>query len=122
MTKKENALEMAEAQGRTAPTQFAHGDLFPDTLPPKPLPIFPEPNSVKESALMALAAGPIRQSGFGRSWRLAAYIRFLRDDGWAIVSREVAENGRTIAEYTLDFQDDATRQAASRYRGREVAA
>ena len=97
-------------------------DLFPDTLPPRPLPIFPEPNSVKESALLALVAGPIRQSGFQHSWRLAAYVRFLKDDGWAIISREVAENGRTVAEYTLDLQDDATREAAARYRVRKGSA
>ena len=97
-------------------------DLFPDTLPPRPLPVFPEPNSVKESALLALGAGPIRQSGFQHSWRLAAYVRFLKDDGWEIVSREVAENGRTVAEYTLDLQDDATREAAARYRVRKGGA
>jgi hypothetical protein len=97
-------------------------DLFPDTLPPRPLPIFPEPNSVKESALLALVAGAIRQSGFVRSWRLAAYVRFLKDDGWEIVSREVAENGRTVAEYALDLQDDATREAAVRYRVRKGGA
>lgn len=97
-------------------------DLFPDTLPPRPLPIFPEPNSVKESALLALVAGPIRQSGFQHSWRLAAYVRFLKDDGWEIVSREVAENGRTVAEYTLDLQDGATREAAARYRVRKGSA
>ena len=97
-------------------------DLFPDTLPPRPLPIVPEPNSVKESALLALVAGPIRQSGFQHSWRLAAYVRFLKDDGWEIVSREVAENGRTVAEYTLDLQDDATREAAARYRVRKGSA
>ena len=97
-------------------------DLFPDTLPPRPLPVFPEPNSVKESALLALVAGPIRQSGFQHSWRLAAYVRFLKDDGWEIVSREVAENGRTVAEYTLDLHDDATREAAARYRVRKGGA
>ena len=97
-------------------------DLFPDTLLPRPVPVFPEPNSVKESALRALATGPIRQSGFQRSWRLAAYVRFLKDDGWEIVSREVAENGRTVAEYTLDLQDDATREAAARYRVRKGSA
>ena len=97
-------------------------DLFPDTLPPRPLPIFPEPNSVKESALLALVAGPIRQSGFQHSWRLAAYVRFLKDDGWEIVSREVAESGRVVAEYVLDLQDAATASAAARFRGQRGAA
>lgn len=97
-------------------------DLFPDTLPPRPLPIFPELGSVKEAALLALVAGPIRQSGFAQSWRLAAYVRFLKDDGWSIISREVAENSRTVAEYTLDLQDDATREAAARYRRRKGGA
>lgn len=97
-------------------------DLFPDTLPPRPLPIFPELGSVKEAALLALVTGPIRQSGFHRSWRLAAYVRFLKDDGWAIRSREVAENGRVVAEYVLDLQDAATASAAARFRTRRVAA
>ena len=97
-------------------------DLFPDTLPPQPLPIFPEIGSVKEAALLALVAGPIRQSGFTHSWRLAAYIRFLKDDGWSVISREVAENGRTVAEYTLNLQDDATREATARYRRRKGGA
>lgn len=97
-------------------------DLFPDTLPTRPLPIFPEIGCVKEAALLALVVGPIRQSGFTHSWRLAAYVRFLKDDGWSVISREVAENGRTVAEYTLDLQDDATREAAARYRRRKGSA
>lgn len=91
-------------------------DLFPATLPQQPLPVFPKPNSVKESALMALIAGPARQSIFTRSWRLAAYVGFLKDDGWQITSRDVSENGRTVSEYLLDLQDEPTRAAASKYR------
>lgn len=86
-------------------------------------PVFPKPNSIRESALLALITGPIRQSGFKPSWRLAAYVRFLRDDGWAIISREVVENGRTVAEYLLDLQDGPTRAAAALYRkGRRCTA
>ncbi|MBP8276635.1 MAG: hypothetical protein KAX55_07080 [Propionivibrio sp.] len=85
-------------------------------------PVFPQPNSIREAALRALVTGPIRQSGFQHSWRLAAYVRFLKDDGWEIISREVAENGRTVAEYTLDLHDDATREAAARYRVRKGGA
>ncbi len=85
-------------------------------------PVFPQPNRIREAALRASVTGPIRQSGFQRSWRLAAYVRFLKDDGWAIISREVAENGRTVAEYTLDLHDDATREAAARYRVRKGGA
>ena len=85
-------------------------------------PVFPQPNRIREAALRALVTGPVRQSGFAQSWRLAAYVRFLKDDGWEIVSREVAENGRTVAEYTLDLQDDATREAAARYRVRKGGA
>ncbi len=91
-------------------------DLFPDTLPGVFLPTFPTPGSVREAALLALVAGSIRQSGFARSWRLAAYVRFLRDDGWAIRRQDVAEGGRIVAEYALDLQDAPTRTAASRYR------
>ncbi|HRM70897.1 MAG TPA: hypothetical protein PLO71_15840 [Thauera phenylacetica] len=91
-------------------------DLFPSSLPGRLAPIFPAPNSVKESALLALIAGPIRQSGFQRSWRLAAYIRFLKDDGWSITSREVSEGGRIVSEYLLDLQDEPTREAVAKYR------
>jgi hypothetical protein len=85
-------------------------------------PVFPQPNSIREAALRALVTGPIRQSGFQRSWRLAAYVRFLKDDGWAIRSREVAESGRVVAEYVLDLQDAATASAAARFRGQGSAA
>ena len=85
-------------------------------------PVFPQPNSIREAALRALVTGPIRQSGFPRSWRLAAYVRFLKDDGWAIRSREVAESGRVVAEYVLDLQDAATASAAARFRGQGSAA
>lgn len=97
-------------------------DLFPDTIPPRQLPTFPDPNSVKERALLALVAGPVRQSGFQHSWRLAAYIKFLKDDGWSVISRDVTESCRTVSEYTLDLQDDATREAAARYRRRKGGA
>lgn len=89
---------------------------------PASSPVFPKANSIREAALRALVSGPIRQSGFQRSWRLAAYVRFLKDDGWAIRSREVAENGRVVAEYVLDWQDAATASAAVRFRAQGVAA
>lgn len=97
-------------------------DLFPDTLPPRQLPIFPDPGSIKEAALLALVAGPTRQSGFKHSWRLAAYVGFLKNDGWAILSREVSELGRIVAEYTLDYADKPTRDAAALYRSRKGVA
>lgn len=96
-------------------------ELFPDTLPPRRLPTFPDPGCIKEAALLALVAGPIRQSAFQHSWRLAAYIRFLKDDGWSILSREVSELGRLVAEYTLDLGDKPTRTAAALYRSRKAA-
>ena len=85
-------------------------------------PVFPQPNSIREAALRALVTGPVRQSGFAQSWRLAAYVRFLKDDGWAIQSREVAESGRVVAEYVLDLQDAATASAAARFRAQWGAA
>lgn len=92
-------------------------DLFPETLPRMPAPIFPEAGTIKEGALLALRDGWIRQSQFLLSWRLAAYVRFLRDDGWAIRRQDVAEGGRIVAEYKLDLQDEPTRVAAAKYRG-----
>ncbi len=113
---RQTAAESAQGPRRhpTAP------DLFPDTLPPRPLPIFPAGGSIRESALLALLAGPIRQSGFRPSWRLAAYVGFLRDDGWSIISRDVIEDGRTVAEYTLDLGDEPTRAAVAMYRRRQA--
>ena len=109
------------AEGAQGPRRHPTApDLFPDTLPPRPLPIFPEPGSIKGAALLALLAGPIRQSGFGPSWRLAAYVGFLRSDGWAVISRDVMEDGRTVAEYTLDPGDAPTRAAVAMYRRRQA--
>jgi hypothetical protein len=63
---------------------------------PPSSPVFPQPNSIREAALRALDTGPIRQSGFQRSWRLA--------------------------EYVLDLQDTATASAAARFRSKRGAA
>lgn len=113
---KTPAPQTAEASAVEPRRNSNPPDLFPDTLPSCSLPIFPEAGSVKESALLALVTGPVRQSGFDRSWRLAAYVRFLKDDGWSITSRDVSENGRIVSEYQLDRQDEPTREAAARYR------
>lgn len=62
---------------------------------PDSSPVFPQPNSIREAAPRALVTGPIRQSRFQRSWRLA--------------------------EYVLDLQDAATASAAARFRGQGSA-
>lgn len=84
-------------------------DLFPELLPASRAPILPRPGTVKAKAFAALIAGPVSQPVFPHSWRLAAYIDELIDDGWAILSRDIGYHGRVIAEYTLDRQDPATR-------------
>ncbi len=91
-------------------------DFFPETLSRIPAPIFPERGTIKEGTLLALLGGWIRQSQFSLSWRLAAYVRFLRDDGWAIRRQDVTEGGRIVTEYTLDLDDAPTRAAAAKYR------
>lgn len=96
-------------------------DLFPDSLPRRSAPAVPTSGTVKHDALMALIAGPVSQPTFERSWRLAAYVGELLDDGWAVLSREIAYHGRTIAEYRLDLTDELTRAAAASVRGRKQA-
>ena len=103
------------------PDSANHTDFFPDSLPRRPAPIVPTSGTVKHDALMALIAGPVSQPTFERSWRLAAYVGELLDDGWAVLSREIAYHGRTIAEYRLDLTDELTRAAAASVRGRKQA-
>lgn len=84
-------------------------DLFPELLPSPRAPILPKAGTIKAKALAALVAGPVSQPTFPHSWRLAAYVDELIDDGWTILARDIAYHGRIIAEYTLDRQDPATR-------------
>ncbi len=83
--------------------------LFPELKPAFRAPILPKPGTVKAKAFAALLAGPVSQPTFPDSWRLAAYIDELIDDGWAILSKDIGYHGRVIAEYALDRQDSATR-------------
>ena len=91
-------------------------DLFPETVPRRPAPVVPTKRTVKHAALLALRFGPVSQATFERSWRLAAYINELVNDGWAIRSRETAWHGKTIAEYRLDLGDEPTRAAVAAVR------
>ena len=91
-------------------------DLFPDTLPPVTPACWPNEGTRAAAALEALIAGPQNQCDYRPGWRLAAYIRSLRDDGWAIRSRLIAHPRcrPLIAEYTLDRQDPATAAALAK--------
>jgi len=91
-------------------------DLFPESVPRRPAPTVPTKRTVKHAALLALIFGPVSQATFERSWRLAAYINELTADGWAIRSREIAWQGKTIAEYNLDFDHAPTRAAVAAVR------
>lgn len=84
-------------------------DFFPELLPAPHAPILPKSGTIKAKAFAALLAGPVSQPTFPHSWRLAAYIDELIDDGWAILSKDIGYHGRVIAEYMLDRQDPATR-------------
>ncbi|WP_041645987.1 hypothetical protein [Aromatoleum aromaticum] len=90
-------------------------DLFPELKPASRAPILPKPGTVKAKALAALIAGPVSQPTFPHSWRLAAYVDELIDDGWAILSKDIAFHGRVIAEYRIDPQDPATRAGLAEY-------
>lgn len=95
------------------PRRDSTTDLFPETVPRRPAPIVPTAGTVKHDALLAMIAGPVSQPSFERSWRLAAYINELVNDGWAILSREIDYHGRVIAEYRLDLTDEPTRAAVA---------
>lgn len=100
-------------EGALDSRQFTVNDLFPDTLPPVFAARWPAPNSRADNALAALLTGPQNQADYADGWRLAAYIRELRDLGWAIVTHSIIRLGcrRPITEYRLDLSDPATRAA-----------
>ncbi len=93
-------------------------DLFPSLLPAAPAPILPRPGTVKDAALAAIVAGKVTQADFRRSWRLAAYIDELIDDGWVVCSEWVMLPGwrDPIKRYWIDLQDPATRAAVAAYK------
>lgn len=93
-------------------------DLFPGSLPAAPVPILPRPGTVKDAALAAIVAGKITQTDFRRSWRLAAYIDELVDDGWAVCSDWITLPGwrDPIKRYWIDLQDPATRAAVDAHK------
>ncbi len=93
-------------------------DLFPGLLPAAPAPILPRPGTVKDAAVAAIIEGKVTQADFRRSWRLAAYIDDLIDDGWAICSEWVTLPGwrDPIKRYWVDLKDPTTRAAVAAYR------
>lgn len=100
------------------PRQHHNTDLFPGLLPAAPAPILPRPGTVKDAALAAVIAGKITQADFHRSWRLAAYIEDLIEDGWSVCSEWVTLPGwrDPIKRYWIDLQDPATRAAVAAYK------
>jgi len=94
-------------------------DLFPGSLPVAPAPILPRPGTVKDAALAAIVAGKVTQADFRRSWRLAAYIDELINDGWSVCSDWVTLPGwrDPIKRYWADLQDGPTRAAVAAYNG-----
>ena len=99
-------------------------DLFPGLLPAAPVPILPRPGTVKDAALAAIIVGKITQADFRRSWRLAAYVDDLVDDGWAVCSEWVMLPGwrDPIKRYWIDLQDPATRAAVAAYKAQSEQA
>lgn len=92
-------------EGALDSRQFSVNDLFPDTLPTVIAARWPAPNSRADNALAALLTCPQNQADYVDGWRLAAYIRELRDLGWAILTCSIIRPGcrREITEYRLDF-------------------
>lgn len=93
---------------------------FPDLLLVAPAPILPRPGTVKADALDAIIAGKVTQAEFRRSWRLAAYIEDLIEDGWSVGSEWVMLPGSRdpIKCFWIDLQDPATRAAVAAYKRR----
>ena len=98
---------------------MANLDLF-DTPAPAIIPAFwPTAGTKTHAALTALIESPtLTQAEFRTSWRLAAYVDYLKKSGWAIYSRLITPPGwsATIAQYSLDRADPAT-AAALRQKG-----
>lgn len=90
-------------------------DLFPGLLPAAPAPILPRSGTVKAAALDAIIASKVTQADFRRSWRLAAYIDELVDDGWGVCSDWITLPGwrDPIKRYWIDLQDAPTRAAVA---------
>ncbi len=109
---------LAGASGAAKKTSYKPNctDLFPDLLPARRITL-PKPGTVKSVALRALLAGPVRQPDFPHSWRLAAYVQMLRNDGFSILSHDVPFRERTISQYRLDLSDDETARVANLLRG-----
>jgi hypothetical protein len=95
--------------------------LFPELEPPIVAAFWPAAGTRAAEALDALLTGPQNQADYWRSWRLAAYVRELRDDGWGIVSQLITKSGcrREISEYRIDYVDPGT-VAALKLRDIEV--
>ena len=93
-------------------------DLFPGLLPVAPAPILPRPGTVKAAALAAIIEGKTTQAEFRRSWRLAAYIDELVDDGWRVRSEWITLPGWSapIKRYWIDHQHEPTRAAVAAFR------
>lgn len=110
---KASALDKRRNDTATDISTDISADLFPDTLPAATPAIWPTEGTRKADALQALIAGPQNQCDYRPGWRLAAYVRSLKDDGWGIRSRLIAHPRcrPLIAEYTLDRQDPATAAA-----------
>lgn len=99
----------------------AIADLFADSLPAFPAPIWPTKGTRAYEALTALIKGPQNQADYFDGWRLAAYVKSLEYLGWRIVSNHIARPNcrKPISEYRLDITDPGVKSAIA---GKGVAA
>lgn len=79
-------------------------DLFPENFPVVIPARFPKTGTRADETLRALLNGPQNQADYINGWRLAANVKALEYDGWAIRRRPIIKPGcrREIKEYSLD--------------------
>ena len=93
-------------------------DLFPDTIPPVPPAIWPEFGTVRYDVLISFLKGPQNQANTRITWRLAAVVHSLAEDGWVFTSRFTDHPWRAgirIKEYAIDRQAPANFAAIERH-------
>ena len=103
--------------GVLAARQHDITDLFFGLLPAAPAPTLPRSGTVKAAALQSIIDGKVTQAEFHRSWRLAAYVDELIDDGWHVRSEWVTLPGwcAPIKRYWIDLQHEPTRAAVAAF-------
>lgn len=98
---------------------YNRNDLFPETLPPVVAAFWPTSGTRPYEALLALIEAPQNQADYWMGWRLSAYVKDLKYDGWSFHTRNITKPGcrRPIAEYSLNRDDPGTAAALAIRQG-----